>query len=149
MNWRRGLFRLWLAASFLWLVGVGALLQEETRRDVSILWAFRDVTEEILEAATSPEKDLLAESPPPPIDLAERSLNPPPPIDWVEELRKLEEPDISPCEELNIRRLIARYTPHKAAKNGLVVAAFVLLLPPILAFALGWAGLWILRGFRS
>ncbi len=37
IDWRRGLFGLWIAASFVWLVSAGALLQEEIRRDVSTL----------------------------------------------------------------------------------------------------------------
>jgi hypothetical protein len=37
INWRRGLFRLWIAASIVWLVGGGVLSQEIVRRDVSTL----------------------------------------------------------------------------------------------------------------
>ena len=37
INWRRGLFRIWIAASLVWLIGAGAILQEGVRRDVSAL----------------------------------------------------------------------------------------------------------------
>ena len=37
INWRRGLFRIWIAASLVWLIGAGALMQKEIRRDVSAL----------------------------------------------------------------------------------------------------------------
>ena len=37
INLRRGLFRLWMVASLVWLVSAGALFQEEIRRDVSTL----------------------------------------------------------------------------------------------------------------
>ncbi len=43
----------------------------------------------------------------------------------------------------------ARAQQARLAQGDLMVSASVLLLPPILAFALGWAGLWIMRGFRS
>ena len=37
----------------------------------------------------------------------------------------------------------------RAAPGNLMRAASVLFVPPILLFALGWTGLWILRGFRG
>ncbi len=37
IDWRHGLLGLWVAASFVWLVSAGALLQAEIRRDVSTL----------------------------------------------------------------------------------------------------------------
>ncbi len=41
INWRRGLFRLWIAASFVWLIIAGAFVQEGIRRDVSTLMTDR------------------------------------------------------------------------------------------------------------
>ena len=38
-NWRRGLFRIWIAASVVWLVGAGAVMQKEIRQDVSAVIA--------------------------------------------------------------------------------------------------------------
>ena len=90
INWRRGLFRLWIAASVVWLVGTGALLQEDIRGDVSTL-------------------------------TAEPPANPPPRSTLVIVIE---------------------------ARKHLTFAVSVILLPPILLFALGWAGLWIVRGFR-
>ncbi len=89
INWRRGLFRLWIAASFVWLVGAGALLQGEMRRDV----------ETLMTAALQPPPAFLG----------------------------------APWEKYEL----------------IVFASGVLLLPPLFAFALGWAGLWIVKGFRS
>ncbi len=37
IDWRRGFLGLWIATGIVWLVSAGALLQEETRRDVSTL----------------------------------------------------------------------------------------------------------------
>ena len=37
INWRRGLFRLWIAASFVWLVGGGVMFQEEIRSEFSVM----------------------------------------------------------------------------------------------------------------
>ena len=45
-------------------------------------------------------------------------------------------------------RAQARQT-RKFAPDNLMIAAGFLFLPPLLLFALGWTGLWILRGFRS
>ncbi len=89
INWRRGLFRLWIAASFVWLVIAGAFLQEDIRREVSVL--------------------MTTELQPPPAFLG------------------------APWEKYEL----------------IVFASGVLLLPPLFAFALGWAGLWIVKGFRS
>ncbi len=93
INFRRGLFRLWIVASVVWLVGGGVMFQEVVRRDVSTL-------------------------------MTDRSAEPPPP----------------PGSEL---------ASVVSARNNLTFVASGILLPPIFAFALGWAGLWILRGFRS
>ena len=41
-----------------------------------------------------------------------------------------------------------RAARRRQAQGKLMSAASVLLLPPILAFALGWAGFWIMKGFR-
>ncbi len=90
-NWRRGLFRLWIAASFLWMVGAGAVFQKVIRRDVSTLMMDR-----------------------PPGAFDEYPI--------VDDL---------------------------IAQENLMFVASVILLPPILVLALGWAGLWIVRGFRS
>ena len=37
----------------------------------------------------------------------------------------------------------------RLAQDRLMLSAIVVFLPPIFTFALGWAGLWIVRGFRS
>jgi len=49
-NWRRGLFRLWIAASFVWLVGAGAFVQEGIRWDVSTLMTDRPAAEEWIDS---------------------------------------------------------------------------------------------------
>ena len=113
INWRRGLFRLWIAASFVWLVSAGALLQEDIRRDVSTLR---------LPVSSFPEGATLIEPP-----AAKRVVR-----------------ELQPDEEIFVTVLMSQ-----RAQGNLMFAASVLLLPPILAFALGWAGLWIMRGFRS
>jgi len=37
LDWHRGLFGLWIAASIVWLVGAGSVMQKDIRRDVSSL----------------------------------------------------------------------------------------------------------------
>ncbi len=37
IDWRRGLFGLWIAASIVWLVGAASVMQKDIRRDVSTL----------------------------------------------------------------------------------------------------------------
>ena len=156
INLGRGLFRLWIVASFVWLVIVGAFVQEDIRRDVSRLTTDRSA--EITRHA-----------------LAERL--PRPRIDWAARLRlrELEEEDrkarartkqliegrlqatlppgfVLETDELRASLLAGTEdtrTPSQLAQGNLMFAASFLLLPPILAFALGWAGLWIVRGFRS
>ncbi len=98
INVRRGLFRLWTVASFVWLVIAGAFVQEGIRRDVSMLMT-----------------------------------------------------EIQPAldDSAFYIEMAARQAAQQAqAPRNLMVSASVLLLPPILAFALGWAGFWIMKGFR-
>ena len=122
INWRRGLFRIWIAASFVWLVGAGAVWQKDIRQDVSRL-----MTAEI-QTVTDPTTLMPWER------------------NW-EEAPRVGETVYDRLQARLIREEWARRV--RAAPGKLMVAASVLLLPPILAFALGWAGLWIVRGFRS
>ena len=124
MNLHRGLFRVWIIASFVWLVSAGALLQKDIRRDVSTLMADRPA--EITQNKTLPTP-----------------LTPPPGfvLENPSEIDKLRASLLAGTEDTR--------TPSQRAQNNLMLSAGVLLLPPILAFALGWAGLWIMRGFRS
>jgi len=96
---------MWIAASFVWLVGAGAFLQEDIRRDVSALMT--DIAAETTQKL--------------------KSLAPLP-------------PGVVLDSEIEARA---------AAQSDLIIAASAILLPPILAFALGWVGLWVVRGFRS
>ena len=52
MNLHRGLFRVWIIASFVWLVGAGVLLQKDIRREVSRLTTDRPA--EITKSETLP-----------------------------------------------------------------------------------------------
>ena len=121
INWRRGLFRIWIAASLVWLIGAGALMQKEIRRDVSAL-----MTAEI----QAPKRT--SESRP-----KTRSL--------IELERRAAE------QGQTLEKFLIESAAQQAAEQAqnLTFAASVILLPPILLFALGWAGLWIVRGFRS
>ena len=133
INWRRGLFRLWIAASFVWLIIAGAFVQEGIRRDVSTLMTDRSAE---LRPVTDPALT-------PPAD-AELSV--------VDELLSGKSAIRSEFADLRARILAGTEdtrTPSQRAQDELTISASVLLLPPILTFALGWAGLWILRGFRS
>jgi len=94
INWRRGLFRLWIVASVVWLVGGGVAYEGIIRREGAQLVAYVGLTDTDMALFEGFE------------------IMPP---DW----------------------------------SILTFVASVILLPPILLFALGWAGLWIVRGFRS
>ncbi len=111
IDWRRGLQGLWIAASFVWLVSVGALLQAEIRRDVSTFM------------------------------FAELRLETDPAF-----LAQLKAPDSSPREK--IYQFGLEYAARDAAQGNLIHAASVILLPPLLVFAIGWAGLWSWRGIE-
>jgi len=129
---RRGLFRLWIVASFVWLVSAGALFQKEIRRDVSVL-----TTEAPQVAGTAGpkwyEQDAI-------VSQAERDEY----LSHIPALPPGYVLDNPPWEDSGIQADRAQ-----GAQDNLMLSAIVLLLPPILAFALGWAGLWIMRGFRS
>ena len=53
INWRRGLIRLWLAASIVWLVGGGVVMQEDMWSDISTI---EEVSPAINEAETTYKK---------------------------------------------------------------------------------------------
>ena len=122
INWRRGLFRMWIAASLVWLIGAGALMQKEIRRDVSAL-----MTAEIQAPKDTSENPAFK-------GRAHREL----------ERRAAEQGQ-------TLEKFLNESAARRAAEQAqnLTFAASVILLPPILLFALGWAGLWIVRGFRS
>ena len=64
----------------------------------------------------------------------------------------LMEPDEWKRPDLEVASAIARKLQLAARKRQaperLMLVASFLLLPPILALALGWAGIWIMRGFH-
>jgi len=135
VNWRRGLFRIWIAASVVWLVGAGAVMQSGIRRDVSTL--SRHAGEEPLSAAVNKRVYELMEA----TKQAKAALD----LEAVEAYER----DLSELAEslvVNAEERIKR--KQRAAQYSLMLSASLLFLPPILLFALGWAGLWILRGFR-
>jgi len=130
INFRRGLFQMWTAFSVVWLVGGGVMLQEEIRSEFSVMrievagpwqqyWTFDDV-ETALRAADEAGN--------------------------VEDARRLAV-IVDRFREAAPGMLVGR-APEKAQER-LIDLTTILLLPPILLFALGWAGLWIVRGFRS
>ena len=117
---------MWIAASFVWLIIAGAFVQEGIRRDVSTLMTDRPAAKEWIDSRPLREQILRACR------------------DEPRDKRGCRKKERS-AEE----RKKARAQQAQRAQVGLMASASVLLLPPILAFALGWAGLWIVRGFRS
>ena len=126
LNFRRGLFRVWIAASIVWLVGGGVSHLGEIQRDVSTLMT----------------TDRSAE--PDPVD----------PV-LLDAYRKLEATlaDLPPA--VPVAKSLLELWEDKDRKAGVRLArtASIILIPPILVLALGWtgiwAGLWIARGFRG
>ncbi len=179
INWRRGLFRMWIAASFVWLVGGGVMFQEEIRSEFSVMRievagltdhatptyddAMRALraADEAATSATDPrerqqyEKDAralarLARS----LKKTEAQAAQP-----TEQTEPQQQPTLENVEDARrLAVIVDRFreaspgTVGRARENAqerLIVLTTVLLLPPILLFALGWAGLWIVRSFRS
>ena len=124
INLHRGLFRLWVVASLVWLVIVGVSVQDEIRRDVSTL-----TTE-----SRRPPRNLLAGQ-------ERQSLR-------KEELSELPAGFVPVSPKGQVAPIPFRFSTTQRAQRNLVAAVSGLLLPPILAFALGWAALWIMKGFR-
>jgi hypothetical protein len=112
LDWRRGLFGLWIAASIVWLVGAGALVQKDIRRDVSTLMSAE------LHLDTDPAHWTQLNAP-------GRGYG-----EWIYSFEPV-------------------YAARDAAQGNLIHAASVLLLPSLLVYAIGWAGLWTWRGIRS
>ncbi len=126
IDWRRGLFRLWAVASFVWLVIAGAFVQEGIRWDVSTLMTDRPAAEEWIDSRPLREQILRACR------------------DEPRDKRGCRKKERS-AEE----RKKARAQQAQRAQVSLMFSAIVLLIPPVLLFALGWAGLWIMKGFCS
>lgn len=155
---------MWIAASVVWLVGAGAVLQKDIRRDVATLVADRSVE-------TTQNKTLTVEDAMKALRAAHDAGN-------VEDAQRLagivkrrrqalsnsgqedpsaspgswkEAPLISEAPSMSYSLAIPRdtRTRFQRAQDSLMLSAIILLLPPILLFTLGWAGLWIVRGFRS
>jgi len=139
INFRRGLFRIWIVASVVWLVGGGAVWQKEIRRDVSTLMTAEPATDAVPDVASSWQDSPIVEEVPSPGKWELRAQQ----IERMNRGMSLEELRASLVGPKDTR------TPSRRAQDSLTFAASVILLPPIFAFALGWAGLWILRGFRS
>ena len=66
-----------------------------------------------------------------------------------EDARRLAEIVIRLRQAQSKSELRASLELRQRAQELIVFASGVLLLPPLFAFALGWAGLWIVKGFRS
>ena len=131
INWRRGLFRLWIAASLVWLLGAGAVMQKEIRSEV--FWLTGDAGEEVVPQHWTFDEVMTA------LRAADEAGN-------VEDARRL----AVIAARLRVEPLLTQVGwARESAQERLIVLMIVLWLPPILLFALGWTGLWIVRGFRS
>jgi hypothetical protein len=106
MNWKRGLFRLWLLAAICWAVPVGILVWDQ-------LGAHRPLTEMVDEQEAFK----------------------------VKEARAVGYSDTEIASYLNL------YIPPDW--HGRVSAVIAIVGPPVAMFLLGYALLWIGRGFRS
>ena len=137
INFRRGLFRLWIAASVVWLVGAGVVWQKDIRRDVSTLMTAESLQEKRL-IAKALQDELRA-------SLAGQEDSSASPY-WTAVAEGIERGiSRTELEELYASLAVPKdtRTPSQRAQDSLTFAASAILLPPILLFALGWAGLWI------
>ncbi len=159
MNLRRGLFRLWLVVSILWMVAVFALGLEHISRDIDQAELMRAVAQDTTlvpvfcsKARGMPGTDYATTlSQPGPWDKYANPL--PQDACWYElsSFRRLwpEYADLS--DETLTQKLyreagspLKQIVPYDATKR----IALVAILPPLAIFLLGCLLLWVVSGFR-
>ena len=133
MNWRQGIFRIWLVLTLLWVVGLSG-----------IVWS--SIPDVLPSLPTQPTAEELR------FDSGEMTLQEK--IEAAENRRKLERK----IEE--VRRKLKRPAPAPldrplSAKwdvfwDSLFAGVWrILVVPPVVVFVGGWLVLWALRGFRQ
>ena len=120
MNVRRGLFRIWVVSSAVWVIAIGALTVSEIRA-VDSYWMYADqrkaAAHQLEDCASLPQEDQ------PLCDQINRAV-------------------VLARAELNGLEADAR--SQRLYKGGLAAA-----IPPIALFVLGYIVAWVVRGFRS
>jgi len=120
LNLRRGLFRIWVVASILWIVGatIGEYLLFE--EDIAVLRSERSVPPEWIRC-TEKTDDAFR----PLCDLQNEVR---------ETIRKLDRPQFAERQQ--------------EARSNILLAGLLIAGPPILVFLLVGAASWVIRGFR-
>lgn len=122
VNWRRGLFRLWLVSSTLWVGVVTVSMRPD--QQVSTLLASSPTTSST--SASKPDEDTR-----PPRKWSEMALHDP------------VKPKTGP------ENLVAPFDHLDQARGNLVTSTLIAFLPPFAVLALGLVGGWVARGFRG
>lgn len=142
MNWSRGLFRLWLVASVVWIGGVAA-----------VTWLALPAGTFIAVATVDPNPP-----PPgfvPPFDPSKPYLVVP---DGSTDLSKLSDDELvklynkalaAKGKPVTDPDILAQLNGTPRPRDQIRAAAFLAFMPPLFVLALGAASLWATRGFRA
>ena len=159
MNWGRGLLRLWLLATVLWLLVIGAFAVEPAQT----FWTFWSVERPHL---LGPEEiGIKPQGPKPPDDLVLVD-----PLGVRSSGRWQDSPLADPSADADVKRLavlerkagnfdearrleklglqVEAFRRRESAKNSLLQMTGVAVGPPFAAFIFGATMLWVIRGFR-
>lgn len=136
INWKRGLFRLWLVFSILWLMGGGwlSLSAIKNSQDTSTAFSNFEAGVEKVESGKILPLDFLGPS------------HPPTPVTIKDATGKEREYFLKYTDEEEYGRLLWK---RRTAKMSSVYAVVGTLAPPLLLLILGSAFFWILSGFRG
>lgn len=127
MNWRRGLFRLWLVLSVLWIGVVGVITW----------WKFP--VDDWVVVSEEPDRN----PPPPGFTVDKPPFDPSKPFTIV----KPRPHEFDPDEYLASKRAEDMRALTKERHSAIWFASILALLPPALVLALGSALVWAFRGF--
>jgi hypothetical protein len=146
MTWGRGLFRLWVIVSVLWVAAV-LLMEEMGQKNVSALLGGSELRTNISVAdlvVTKPQDGVIVVSAENGRSLKFRTGGVVESMteDWQLMLG-------AAVERLNDQNAALNGARHRRARTELNNALLVGLLPPFCLLVLGWGVLWTLRGFRG
>jgi len=137
MNWGRGLLRLWMMATVLWLLVIGAFAVEPAQT----FWTFWSVERPHL---LGPEEIGIKPQGPKPLVTFD-DLSPPfDPDAYLAAAPKASVPAFDPDAYL----VAEAWRRRESAKNSLLQMSGIAIGLPFAAFIFGATMLWVIRGFR-
>ena len=135
MNWRRGLIRLWIVLSILWVVGTGWVLDP--------LQQIRDATGPVIFRIGDAVIEFPRETPLPTIKKALTDFA------HTEVEKKPTSPELFlEGAEAAVARALSGFKPQPLWRS-LYPTVGLLVLPPLFVLTVVFLALWIVRGFRD